>query len=54
MVDDYFADKDDVTKNDFKTIWSKVIEKWGVGDIGADWEYFPETWKDVQTGTLIG
>jgi hypothetical protein len=53
MVDMYFADKDDVTKEDFKKIWAKVIEKYGVGDVGADWEAFPETWKDVQNGTLV-
>jgi hypothetical protein len=54
MVDEYFADKDDVTEEDFYKIWAKVVKKWGVGDIGADWEAFPETWEDVQTGTLIG
>ncbi len=53
MVDMYFADKDDVTKQDFKNIWNKVIEKYGVGDTGADSEAFPETWRDVQNGTLI-
>lgn len=53
MVDMYFADKDDVTKEDFKKIWAKVIEKYGAGDVGADWEAFPETWKDVQNGTLV-
>jgi len=53
MVDMYFADKDDVTKQDFKTIWNKVTEKWGVGDTGADSEAFPETWRGVQTGTLV-
>jgi hypothetical protein len=53
MVDMYFADKDDVTKEDFKKIWAKVTEKYGVGDMGADWEAFPETWKDVQNGTLV-
>ena len=54
MVDIYFADKDDVTEEDFKKIWAKVSEKYGAGDIGADWEAFPETWDNVQTGTLIG
>jgi len=54
MVDDYFADKTDVTKKDFQNIWSKVTEDWGVGDIGADWEAFPETWRDVQKGNLMG
>jgi hypothetical protein len=54
MIDVYFADKNDVTEYDFKTIWAKVTEKWGVGDVGADWETFPETWDDVQTGTLTG
>jgi hypothetical protein len=54
MVDSYFADKNDVSRKDFKIIWSKVVEKYGVGDIGADWEAFEETWKDVQTGTLTG
>lgn len=53
MVDMYFADKNDVTKEDFQKIWGKVTEKYGVGDVGADWEAFPETWKDVQTGTLV-
>ena len=53
MVDMYFADKEDVTKEDFKKIWAKITEKYGVGDVGADWEAFPETWKDVQTGTLV-
>ena len=53
MVDIYFADKEDVTKDDFKKIWAKVTEKYGIGDVGADWEAFPETWKDVQTGTLV-
>ena len=54
MVDTYFADKNDVTEDDFKKIWAKVTEKWGVGDTGADWDAFPETWADVQTGTLTG
>ena len=53
MVDIYFADKDDVTYEDFKNIWNKVTEKYGVGDVSADWDAFPETWKDVQTGTLV-
>jgi hypothetical protein len=53
MVDMYFANKNDVTKQDFKNIWNKVIEKWGVGDTGADSEGFPETWRDIQTGTLV-
>jgi hypothetical protein len=53
MVDMYFTDKDDVTKEDFKKIWAKVTEKYGVGDIGADWEAFPETWNDVQKGNLV-
>lgn len=53
MVDDYFADKEDVAKEDFKNIWSKVSEKYGVGDVGADSEDFSETWKDVQTGNLV-
>jgi len=53
MVDMYFASKDDVTKEDFKNIWNKVSEVWGVGDTGADSEGFPETWKDIQTGTLV-
>jgi hypothetical protein len=53
MVDMYFADKDDVTKEDFKKIWNKVTEKWGVDDVGADSEAFPETWRDVQTGNLV-
>jgi len=54
MIDAYFANKNDVTEHDFKTIWAKVTEKRGVGDVGADWEAFPETWDDVQTGTLTG
>jgi len=54
MVDNYFANKNDVTKYDFKVIWAKVTEKYGVGDVGADWDAFPETWADVQTGTLTG
>ena len=54
MIDAYFADKNDVTEQDFEKIWAKVAEKRGVGDIGADWEAFSETWADVQTGTLIG
>lgn len=53
MVDMYFASKDDVTKGDFKNIWNKVIEKWGVGDVGADSEGFYDAWKDIQTGTLV-
>jgi len=53
MVDMYFASKDDVTKEDFKNIWNKVIEKWGVGDVGADSEGFYDAWKDIQTGTLV-
>jgi hypothetical protein len=53
MVDMYFADKDDVTKEDFMKIWNKVTEKWGVGDVGADSEAFPETWRDVQRGKLV-
>jgi len=53
MVDMYFADKEDVTEKDFKKIWAKVTEKYGVGDMGADWEAFPETWNDVQNGTLV-
>ena len=53
MVDIYFADKDDVTYEDFKNIWNKVTEKYGVGDVSADWDAFPETWKDVQSGSLV-
>ena len=53
MVDMYFADKDDVTKEDFKKIWAKVTEKYGVGDVGADWDAFPETWNDIQKGNLV-
>jgi hypothetical protein len=53
MVDMYFADKDDVTKEDFMKIWNKVAEKYGVGDTGADSESFPETWRDVQRGRLV-
>jgi hypothetical protein len=41
MIDVYFANKNDVTEYDFKTIWAKVTEKWGVGDVGADWDAFP-------------
>ena len=48
-----FASKDDVTKEDFKNIWNKVIEEWGVGDVGADSEGFYDAWKDIQTGTLV-
>ena len=53
MIDIYFASKDDVTKEDFKNLWNKVVEKWGVGDVGADSEGFPETWRDVQRGKLV-
>ena len=53
MIDMYFASKDDVTKEDFKNLWNKVVEKWGVGDVGADSEGFPETWRDVQRGKLV-
>jgi hypothetical protein len=53
MIDMYFADKNDVTKEDFKKIWAKVTEKHGVGDVGADWDAFPETWSDVQKGNLV-
>ena len=53
MIDIYFADKDDVTKEDFKKIWAKVTEKYGVGDVGADWDAFPETWNDIQRGRLV-
>ena len=53
MIDMYFASKDDVTKEDFKNIWNKVSEVWGVGDVGADSEGFPETWRDVQRGKLV-
>ena len=53
MVDMYFADKNDVTKEDFQKIWNKVTEKYGVGDVGADSEAFPETWRDVQRGDLV-
>jgi hypothetical protein len=53
MVDMYFANKNDVTKQDFKNIWNIVIQKWGVGDAGADSEGFYETWEDIQTGTLV-
>lgn len=53
MVDMYFADKDDVTEEDFRKIYTKVIEKYGVGDIGADWESFKDDWKDVQKGSLV-
>ena len=55
MVDEYFANKNEViSKEDFHKIWEKVVEKWGVGDVGADWEAFDETWEDVQNGTLMG
>ena len=54
MIDEYFADKNEVTKDDFRKIWMVVTQKYGVGDIGADWEAFPETWKDVEAGTLMG
>ena len=53
MVDMYFADKEDVAKEDFKKIYAKVSEKYGVGDIGADFESFESDWKDVQRGKLI-
>lgn len=53
MVDIYFADKNDVTKEDFQKIWNKVTEKYGIGDVGADSEAFPETWRDVQKGSLV-
>ena len=53
MVDDYFTNKEDVAKEDFKKIYAKVSEKYGVGDVGADWENFEVDWKDVQTGTLV-
>ena len=53
MIDIYFASKDDVTKEDFKNLWNKVSEVWGVGDVGADSEGFPETWRDVQRGKLV-
>ena len=53
MIDMYFASKDDVTKEDFKNLWNKVSEVWGVGDVGADSEGFPETWRDVQRGKLV-
>jgi len=53
MIDRYFADKDDVTKEDFAKIWSKVVGKYGI-DLGADLEFFEETWEDVQNGTLVG
>jgi hypothetical protein len=53
MVDMYFADKDDVAKEDFKKIYTKVSEKYGTGDIGADFESFESDWKDVQRGKLV-
>jgi len=53
MVDMYFADKDDVAKEDFKKIYAKVSEKYGTGDIGADFESFESDWKDVQRGKLV-
>jgi hypothetical protein len=53
MIDKYFAFKDDVTKEDFAKIWNKVLEKYAI-DMGADGEFFEETWEDVQNGTLVG
>ena len=53
FIDDYFINKDRVNKKDFKFIWGEFTKEWGVGDTGADWEGFEETWKDVRTGTLV-
>jgi hypothetical protein len=53
FIDDYFINKDRVMKKDFKYIWNEFVVEWGVGDTGADSEYFEETWKDVKTGTLV-
>ena len=53
FIDDYFINKDRVMKKDFKYIWNEFTIEWGVGDTGADSEYFEETWKDVKTGTLV-
>ena len=51
-IDNYFADKDDVTFLDFKNIWNEMTYEIGVGDVGADSEEFGETWNDVQKGIL--
>ena len=51
-IDEYFADKDDVTFLDFKNIWNEMTYEIGVGDVGADSEGFSETWKDIQKGIL--
>jgi hypothetical protein len=51
-IDNYFADKDDVTFLDFKNIWNEMTYEIGVGDVGADSEGFGETWNDVQKGIL--
>ena len=53
FIDDYFRDKGKVMKKDFKFIWNEFTMEWGVGDTGADFEYFEETWNDVRTGTLV-
>lgn len=53
FIDDYFINKGRVMKKDFKYIWNEFVAEWGVGDTGADSEYFEETWKDVKTGTLV-
>jgi hypothetical protein len=53
FIEDYFKNKDKVVKKDFKFIWNEFSMEWGVGDTGADSEYFEETWNDVKTGTLV-
>ena len=51
-IDNYFADKDDVTFSDFKNIWNEMTYEIGVGDVGADSEGFGQTWGDIQKGIL--
>ena len=40
----------EVTKEIFQEIWEVVVEQYGVGDIGADWNSFDETYHWVKTG----
>ena len=52
-LDNYLYGQTSISKKEFEEIWQHMVDMYGEGDIGADWEGFDEVWKDVQSGTLI-
>jgi hypothetical protein len=54
MIDNYFANKTDVTSKDFKNIWDEVVMELGIGDVGADYEDLYGTWGMIKKGEVPG